>query len=142
MPPAGNSRPGSYSSSPVENTATLSGLYTARLARPTDAASPTSCGRNRRFWRRMTEPAPMSSPAERMLAPRLIPGRMTTASPSGRQSSCMMTVSGPRTIWAPVKMRTACRAATAPVNGWPAVARPTTASRVSALGSRSSKATA
>ena len=142
MPPSPSAAPGSYTSSPVEKIATLSRRKTASPVRPTEAARPISCGLSARPALRMVVPAAMSSPALRRLAPRLIPGGMTTASPSARQSSCISTVSGPGGMGAPVKMRTASPRRAGRPSGCPAAARPVHGSRVSAPASRSSKKTA
>ncbi len=100
--------PGDTSSFPVENTATRMRRRTSSLVRPKAAASATSCGRSRRPAASAAEPAGMSSPAGRTLAPGLNPaGSTTLPSASSRTSSCMNTVSAPSGIGAPVKIRTA-----------------------------------
>jgi len=71
-----------------------------------------------------------------------MPDGTTTVGPSARQSSCMNTVSAPCGIGAPVKMRIASPVASGRAGACPATTRSTTASLVSAAGSRSAWRTA
>jgi hypothetical protein len=77
---AGRAAPGSTTSSPVENTATLNLRRTDSRVTPCAAASARSWAVSRRPAGSMIAPAPTSSPAERLLAPRSSPGGTTTAS--------------------------------------------------------------
>jgi hypothetical protein len=92
--------------------------------------------------RRIADPAAMSSPRRRRLAPRRMPCGRTTAPSTSRASSCMKTVSRPGGIGAPVKMRTAVPGRAVPSSAWPAAMRAATGSRVASSGARSAKATA
>jgi len=134
--------PGSTISSPVENTATRTRRNTSSAVRPMAAASATCCAASRRPAGSTIDPARTSSPARRRFAPTFSPAGTITALPSRRTSSCMKTVSAPAGMGAPVKMRTAAPASRTRAAARPAVTRSTTASRVSALASRSAWRTA
>ena len=142
--PLASSSPGFITSSPVENTATLSGFRTLNETLPVAAANPISCGLNRVPASSTRVPAAISSPNSRLLDPRFIPGGIITFSFSNWMSSCIRTVSGssacaPFGITAPVKILTASPLFCIRLRGLPAAAFPITGNSVVPVLLRSSK---
>ncbi len=109
--------PGGTSSSPVARMATTGLRRTASVSCPMAAASVSACASRLRPLRRSIWPCVKSTPRARTLAIGFAGSRTITSSPSRSVFSWMTTVSAPSGSGAPVKMRTASRAASRP--RWP-----------------------
>ncbi len=105
---------------------------------------PSSAGRSGCPAPNTAAPRLRSSPAKRRFWPAFVtaPGAIVAPAGVSRARSCITTVSAPRGMTPPVKMRTVSPARSPPSNGLPANESPMRRRLVSAPGIRSAKRTA